>query len=1190
MTQRVLQDTTMASLWLSVTENDLASRLRETADTEDVPSLVAWSGLRMDEVERIDSFLSAILGHALQSNSKPAAAACAVVDQFPATLLTSLVGRAARIASEATMWTDWAAALQLTGAGVEALVEHLQAKVRVWLAEFGLAAEVSLDGADHSDDAARLLLLNSGVQQSVVPYVLEQIEATAGLTESEAEISVAGVSDVAVPEVVSNFAGDVPGDVPRALRMLSQTAPEAAAQLVSGLAEFLIQTMESPVDWEIRSNEISSQLPLIHADAAREELRVRPAGTYQRRTALGAINTVGRPQLYFDQDTQRVGVQLPTPVAPQASSWLVTFGGSVESTPVVALGEADRRPIVDISEPVREVLVELGEQHRWQIPAIDTDDPIVIFGADGQSVTDKVSLHYDSAFVLFPEDATLVDPLTGDAVPFLTAPTESSWPLWQVAEVDLRDVWALQVRRQGVAGQVRSASPMRRPRVICPHSLLNGATTQFGTPVFAGGPVAVFPPTLSGHDEPWRVQLAEFTGFGEFTTEAIMEYDLEVPADGGEVEILTDDEFPWLGEFVVRLTNPRGRTFQRHFAVAEQAELDIAYRGGGDGFRIPTVEGLSPVQVRLFCGDKPMYAEPEVLKLGEDETKGYLELSTDEGASLEIQIRPATLGFDIPLEDGTTAHRRFTLETRVRRINVHGQFRVHAPGQLRHAHLSVSNDDRDICRVPLTRKGDVLVGDFGEYAERISMLTAIRINLDWTRVTARKRMSVRLVEAPRKDPVQAISWQSTEDRYFAVDVADSIAHVPLKLWIWCASAPWLEPIGLDVIDGECQLPEDYAEAGPYVVQATLGLEKGRRPKWPAEGSTILPALHEPDEDARDTGTIAVDQLTVPELARLWSLYAAMREGLAKKLAEANPNLAPDQLRVAFRKDARRSLAALNSTSIRLDDQPGTFIGSALVLEPFVARQNTPDPRRVPWLGVLSSMEDLRALPADDAANRDALLDYIRSTGGAALVDALATGQDTTLESASIDSSSVQITALPEAQANAILAQVFNSHRIVPGPLTDDDARFTAVYEVVEARNEIVDSAVMTGLASHSRKLFKIVTRTSPALRKAVNVRFHKLDGIDADDPRLHWTLTPGTSLLIAVAARCLAQQKRDNPGVDDTVIRELLPLWTKLADLVPTLVMSDLLIAEALVTHATAGDLVHLEAEEETSGTQESEA
>lgn len=173
-------------------------------------------------------------------------------------------------------------------------------------------------------------------------------------------------------------------------------------------------------------------------------------------------------------------------------------------------------------------------------------------------------------------------------------------------------------------------------------------------------------------------------------------------------------------------------------------------------------------------------------------------------------------------------------------------------------------------------------------------------------------------------------------------------------------------------------------------------------------------------------------------------------------------------------------------------------------------------------------------------------------------------------------SSVQIASLPKAQADLILAQVFDPHRMVPGPLTDDDARFTAIYEVVERRDDIVDAGLMLQLAKQSRALFQAVTKVSPKLRKAVNVRFHKLDGIDADDPSLHWTLVPGTSLLIAVAARGIARfnaQATEEQRIDDSVVRDLLDQWASLADLVPTLVMSDLLIADALVAFALDGDL-----------------
>lgn len=1173
--------------WLAAADADMRGRLAELGsgpgDAEAPEPLVAWSGIRMDEVERIDGFLGALFA------ADPGAAP-KVVDAYPAVVLASLVGRAARVAATVDLWTEWPAGLQLNpeGPGVAELVGHVVERVPEILAGFGLPDIALLDGAPAEpgtpEDSARLMMLHAGVQQSVMPLLIERIEAEAGVAAAAG----ASPSDLVqalrpvrerADAMVSGFAADLGEDVPRALRILAQSAPRRAAALVQSTLGFVTATAADPANWESRDDLGPGEtgLPPILLDAAREELRARPTGTPARREAVGIVATTGRPQLYFDEHEGRVCVQLPTPVNPAGREWLVTFGGTVAAAPAAALGDAAGRPVVPVTEAVREVLVELGDAAHWRVPAIDTADPVLIFGADGQSVTDKVSLHSESVHVVYPKDARLVDPLTGEDVPLLAEPRPAEWELWQVAQADLRDVHALQVVRPGVAGEVRSASPVRRPRVSVPHARLDGAATVHGTPVHAGGPVAVFPPTLSGRDEAWRVQLADFPGYGVFAEDMVMIYDLEVPAAGGEVEILTDDDYPWLGEYVVRLTNPRGRSFQAHVAVAEQADLTVTYRNGGDGFRIPEESGLSPADVRITAGDKPLTAEPAVLRLGPTDVTGVIDLSTDEGAHLALHVTPGALSFEIPLADEAPARRTRTLRTRPGRLDAHGLFKVAAPGELRHAHLAVQSGERDICRIPLPRRGEEAQTTLGSYADRVAMLRDVTVSLDWTRVTGRKRLSVPLVRAPGADPVLSVS---REGNHLLVEVGEAAADQPLTAWVWCAAEPWCAPLALPVVDGAAELPDGARDHGPFVVQPVFGEPGDRRPLWPAPEAVIVPG-EDAGEGAADTAEPPAP-LTVRQLIGVWSLYATLRAGRGAILPKASESLAPATLRELLTADPRAGLAALNGSTIRLGEQPGMVVSSGLVLGDFTERTPTPGRRRVPWLGALAALADL-ADPATDAAGRADQLDYLRRTGGQALLEVLATGQDATLESASIDQSSVQITALPPAQADAILAQVFDVHRMVPGPLTDDDARFTAIHEVVANRAEIVESAIMVKLAQASRALFQAVSRTSPKLRKAVNVRFHKLDGIDADDPSLHWTLVPGTSLLISVAARALARQKAANPDVDDSVVRNLIPLWSQLADLVPTLVMGDLLIADALVTHAVHGDLtkpVEEEAEE----------
>ena len=49
-----------------------------------------------------------------------------------------------------------------------------------------------------------------------------------------------------------------------------------------------------------------------------------------------------------------------------------------------------------------------------------------------------------------------------------------------------------------------------------------------------------------------------------------------------------------------------------------------------------------------MAGEKPMSVEPALLRLGAEELSGVVELATDEGAWLSMQVTPGTLQFEVP--------------------------------------------------------------------------------------------------------------------------------------------------------------------------------------------------------------------------------------------------------------------------------------------------------------------------------------------------------------------------------------------------------------------------------------------------------------------------------------------------------------------------------------------------------------
>ena len=113
-----VENTVIVEMWLAAAEQDLATRipgLLESATQAKVEPLFVWSGLAMDEVERIDRFLGTLLAHHLVGGTAAdIEAAKSVVDNHPLVTLASLVGRAARVASASEMWLEWAMLVCLT--------------------------------------------------------------------------------------------------------------------------------------------------------------------------------------------------------------------------------------------------------------------------------------------------------------------------------------------------------------------------------------------------------------------------------------------------------------------------------------------------------------------------------------------------------------------------------------------------------------------------------------------------------------------------------------------------------------------------------------------------------------------------------------------------------------------------------------------------------------------------------------------------------------------------------------------------------------------------------------------------------------------------------------------------------------------------------------------------------------------
>ena len=1194
--------------WLTDTERELRARL--AGCDSDKTALLAFAGIPMDEVERIDSFL----GRALRDSDN----ALSFLESNSAVLVTSLAGRAARLAKPEDLWHDWWAGMGLPVNDAIAAVLPALANAALGKVELATAEQLGFDAVDADTDQAAaeetmgtVLLLHAGVQLSVMPLLMAALDDDMNEVDAEA--------------LRAQFAADEEGDTPKALRELASHAPGRALQLIKATAAFMAATAADPVHWESSDWYTPERfgLPAALYLAARQELRARPAGTPDRRGAIGIGSRSGRPQLYLDDDLG-VCVQLPR-LAPNKDQWRITFGGTVVTA--YRSHPSQPRTLVPITEPTREVLVENADS-TWLLPVIDSKDPVLVFARDGQAINDKVSLHATSANVVYPMDAELRDAIAGTpAVVVEGAPGRLPWPLWRRAELDLTQMVSLQAVRGGAEGTIRSVSPKRQVTFSFPEAPLAGAASPHNWPVQVTGPKAEFPPSLSGRDELWHLNVAPFTEYGDFSQDALLVYELVVPAAGGSVELLTDDEYPWLGEFVVRLINPRGFSTDAYFALAEGAYSEES--GPGAELRVPDAGGLSPVQVSVVHGDKVFYSEPETLRLGAADASGEVYLSTDEGAEMTVTMTPPRLRFTLPMvdRDGLTCDHTQVLP-RVR-LDVSGEFVISSPITLRHQRLLVAAGERELGEVPL--KGNRAVLPL-RMQDVIGSDEEVRVSFEFSRPGARRQE----VELVRARPGALATGVSRVGESLLFDVPFRDQKQELAAFVWNAAKPGLPAARVELTAGEegfeAPIPEGCGDA-PLVVQAFLARNQAPAPVWPSDSALVVPGGDEWATGA-GAGVLSNDFANLPGL---WRLAGALRDSKAAPLVEAI-DVDMSTLSPMLSENPRAGLAALASAALPVGAQPGLLITTGLASKNFAVVDGDEDaeeeaivmPRRVPWLaaladlailpGIAEAAEETSGTPvaladAEDAmddiasvilagldegasaertdatagaaadatavasdatdviavakAAHQELLGHLKTNAGDTLLKVLATGKDATLASASIDRTSVMLTQLPAEQQRGLMAQIFDQHRIVPGPLTDTDARISAIHQVVTQRNTIVDAAIMAELARVSRSLFGMVGNASSPLRKAVNVRFHKLDGIDATDLSLVWTLVPATSLLVAVAARAVAHGLMPEPEVLDKV----RPLWAQLADVAPLLVMSDLLVADAMVIHAVHGDL-----------------
>ncbi|MDU0477990.1 hypothetical protein QVA66_01910 [Staphylococcus chromogenes] len=1095
--------------WASQTELQLAQLL---SDIDFFP----LSNLSRDELQRIERFFGTFVRRQLSAGADFGA----LIDVMPALTTTTLIKRASRMVAPENFVLEYLGGLELEP--TPALLEAVTPRIIPLLQ--GLGMEV------YSGDPVECLELHTGITSAKVPMVLEAMESES-----------------------FDFHGlDIP--------LCSHHD-----KVFADIAQLRNFTIEHPTSWLDRDRSHLELAPLI-ADSVIEELKERPVGTVDRLNSVGVGTRELRPRIVLDAKRHKVCLRLPEQRIDAGAEilWRVSLEGTTRifrtGRPWGDTSEYSEMLDITLDHAIRELtVVDSTNGITWNVPVINSEDPILVFTPKGHNITAKASVHYATLQVLCPVDTELMDVVTSKPLPIVEEFPVEGWESWVCRVLDTSRADSIQAVRPGQqvspVRPVRSINPRQRVTFRDPAPAVDNVRTLTGLPVHTASLIADFPPTLSGADETWYLSISSYAGVGIAGVEVSAEEPLEVPAEGGSFEIFDPEAYddPWVGEYLVRLRGPRNESFRHEYAIVEGMAASTDFAGLVRSVRIPAAGGLSEAVLLVKPTDKHFEVEPRNIEVAPDAADVAFAVTNEAGDQLPIRFVPPRLQFELPLVGKPALWRTTRITCRAADLDAEGTLRLRAGSNLGRPMVSLRNQHGSPVR---TIKLDTLDGITytASMAQLATTMMSGRLELEWTDPRSKKRASVNLADIDTQPHFTGMLIDGHD-----LVLEGLVAGRALSAWIWSATAPWMPAVSLDITGERTELPANLVGAGDLIidVHSRDPFNVLRAPYAPtAAAQRVEQEGYFTDQEqvfADLSAFLAGEADVAPDDAKvmpvLWDYLASWK-------GEHNNR---EAVVAALSSNPAAALDGLSASLVPAEKQPGRIIASGLILGQFAATSAT-DIRRSPWMGALELMGQLPALIEAEESTRDVVRE-LEALAGKRLVEALATGRDNTLDTACIDRGTVQLALMDEAQQKALLEVLFAQGDIVPGAIMDDSARLLAVMEAFHRRADLnrllSDETVIQTMVSTLRAL----KGNNRAIYASARVRFDKLDGVDTNARENMWALAPVASLVFALAARMHAHGLMGKPKL----LLKAASYWAELAEIVPDLVTGDLISADAMV-------------------------
>ena len=1065
-----------------------------------------------------------------------------IVKKYPALTLTILVGQAALSYEEGRYWDSfWAEVGLARDADFERVLRH---SITELLTKFSLARF-----PDVEEQSARKYVMLLALHAGIPVHCLGDLLAT--------------INDHIVQGRPANGAAllawlDEPGksyranqlDVP--VRNFFMYGAEFAVDILDRIIEFVEATSVDPQLLEADLDSSNTGLPEVILDELIQQLRVNPM-RWNTRNRSGATGSK-RPVIAYDVDDDEIFVALPSPTIGSDEPWRVSLDGDVRDVHCVRQWGASTDVSITraaISLPVREVVLSHGPSEvEAMLAIVSKADPLLTFSPEGQWIPRRDGLK-DAVWVVYPEDNEIFDPSTREAIALQNQGSPAGWQGWRSAFVELDSVGAVQLRWRGErVGTERQVRKDARPRFELGEPVV-GVRSADGRAVHASRPWVFLPPSRLNAPQQWRVRTRRL-GATEWITDESWDAD-EVETC---VDPFDDAEDPQLGLFEIFVTGPLGADARVVVFLAEGlwVEVDRAIRlPESDGLTACTVEIDADLLTVTPCGSVSFAANQ--LEKPIDVAFG--------GAFERLVVRPSYV------------------EVRSGEVSSPASWRVTA--------AMCAPDDLALDRFVAVRAPGVELGDFafvGASGDRVQVGTRSRrkpgdvfeVGTQQFADTARMLGSGRIVATLNTEhgafdvtalvicPKQLGS--GVKLREAVLDFGDVKDVEGLAAYVWTATAPWRPPDIFRLTDGRIELPETLVDAGELRCQLFID------DPW-----VVLEPPRQPPEHAFqvdqlgwfEAGTVAQVRISrfLAGVGRLPDTVGAIPEAwaaLAQVHADGRPERA-EWLVPILVEEPRGSLDSLGNSSIALKDKMAMLMRSELVNHSYATSFTLNDLHADPWFGCMTEMSDLPSLYErrnDVRAERAETIGYLSDKGGEPLLELLRTGNVTAVGEGCFDEVIFAMESAPTGEVEAAVRE----RALVPRPLLHYDTRRLASHAAFLQRQAWLDTGWSRNFAAQVELVLKPIKRASERAYEAIRLRSERLEGIDLEAHP--WMLMSVQSLTLAFLARLEACGRMKGQYLD----KGLLAVWTRLAELCPSMVATDLLMAEALTLYDRKGDLI----------------